>query len=503
MASRKDADLIAAVEANSLALVKKALAEGADPNARKKVVLSAKLDYKETKTDTIWAESALAIAVMKASVDVVAALVQAGADPGRPVQWRISRYGSSWSSNAWNESPWYLTFSWPSALALALTREGKAVSYKMKEFPTDTQNGSQMDIGAGKVWTNKPGGVVHLDTPSDFKNPWVEVTYAPRLDVVAVLLQHGGAGSINADLLYAAKTLGDKRFADLIEKRLEADYSTAVAVVTVRGGGGEDFKAQVDVLSIQVEQLTARFLADTDRLQHKVMDLEGVNRELRAKLQVAERQTAALSTRLEETTSRLSSRLDQTTTQLTQTATQLTQTATQLNLTTTRLDQTTADLSHSSTQTSARVTHLEHQLASHLEHHRSTHATGGDAQPAPPPPPVDVKRLMHVVANFVPSDPDEMQLAVGNMVFCNYRCADGWGSGFNATTNASGFFPMACLSDTPTPIPAPAAIAARTASVVVPTRASLLLANPFVEVRAGPGTPSTRVVGDVRGPTFG
>ncbi|KAJ3313059.1 hypothetical protein HDU93_004930, partial [Gonapodya sp. JEL0774] len=104
-----------------------------------------------------------------------------------------------------------------------------------------------------------------------------EVTYSPRLDVVAVLLQHG-AGSISADILSATRTLGDKRFADLLEKRLEADLNNAIAVATGRGGGGEDFKAQVDVLATQ----------------RKVMDLEAVNRELRVKLQVAERQTAAL-----------------------------------------------------------------------------------------------------------------------------------------------------------------------------------------------------------------
>ncbi|KAJ3311280.1 hypothetical protein HDU93_005297, partial [Gonapodya sp. JEL0774] len=284
MASSKDADLIAAVEANSLALVRKALAEGADPNARKKVVLSAKLDKKETKTDTISAESALAIAVMKTSVDVVAALVQAGADPVRPVEWKISHLSPAWESSTWNQSPWYLTFTWPSTLALALTCKGKVVNHRMKVCSSDTYCSWTMDIEKGKLWTNKTGGEVHLDSPSTFDSSWAEITYAPRLEVVAVLLQHA-AGSINADLLSAAKTLGDKRFADLIEKRLEADYSTAVAVVTGRGGGGEDLKAQVEALATQVEQLKARFLADTDRLQHKVMDLEAVNRELRAKLQ--------------------------------------------------------------------------------------------------------------------------------------------------------------------------------------------------------------------------
>ncbi|KAJ3334424.1 hypothetical protein HDU93_007973 [Gonapodya sp. JEL0774] len=101
-------------------------------------------------------------------------------------------------------------------------------------------------------------------------------------------------------------TNGSQTSSKTASKRI---LTNAIAVATGRGDGGEDFEAQVDVLATQVEQLAARFLADTDRLQRKVMDLEGVNRELGAKLQVAERQTAALSTRLEETTSRLSSRL--------------------------------------------------------------------------------------------------------------------------------------------------------------------------------------------------
>ncbi|KAJ3334491.1 hypothetical protein HDU93_007869, partial [Gonapodya sp. JEL0774] len=81
MPNVKDAELISAVEASSLILVRKALAEGADPNARKSVTLTRKLkDSEGTKTETILAESAIAIAVIRASPEIVTVLVQAGAD---------------------------------------------------------------------------------------------------------------------------------------------------------------------------------------------------------------------------------------------------------------------------------------------------------------------------------------------------------------------------------------------------------------------------------------
>ncbi|KAJ3335574.1 hypothetical protein HDU93_004969 [Gonapodya sp. JEL0774] len=140
-------------------------------------------------------------------------------------------------------------------------------------------------------------------------------------------------GVSSATLLTAPKTLDDNRCADLIKKRLEVDYETTVAVVSSRGRGAEDLRAQVEQLTTEMEQLTTRLFADTDRLKQ--------------------------------------------------------------------------ELAQSASQTSSRATRLEQQIASLQGHQPSSHAQTT---------PVDVKRLMHVVANFTPSDPDEIgaiALAVG------------------------------------------------------------------------------------------
>ncbi|KAJ3335161.1 hypothetical protein HDU93_006323 [Gonapodya sp. JEL0774] len=465
-AAWKDLDLIAAVEANSLALVRKALTEGADPNARKRITLTTKIKEGGTKTDSVLGECALVLAVIHGSAYIVASLIQAGADPCRPVEWKISTWSSSWDLNEWNNTCWLRTYTYPSTLALALTRGGKVTTYNGRvstDWGPDTEK--------GKVQMNKKGGDVRLDNPASHAARLDEMTYTPRIEVVAVLLR-SAIGAINADLLTQARTLSDPQFAELIEKPLEADYDTAEAVVTSRGGTN-DLKAEVEALTAQLEQLTTRFLSDTDRLQQQVKDLQGRNADLQSKLQNAERQTqsivATLSTRLDQTTS-VSTRLEQTTSQLN---TRLDQTTSQMNENTSQLTQ----LTQSNTQTSACVARLEQQVASL----RDLEPTSNHAQAAP----IDVKRMMYVVADFTPSDPDEIAVS-----------REGSSQqGLNTTTNASGFFPMACLADTPTPNPITVSVAARTSSIVAPLRTPPP-SNPFV-ARA---VPSTRAFNDVRGP---
>ncbi|KAJ3337089.1 hypothetical protein HDU93_001662 [Gonapodya sp. JEL0774] len=437
---RKDADLIEAVETGSLALVKKALAESADPNARKRITLTVTLDKNrsgQTKTDTVLAESVIAIAVIHASPEIVETLLQAGADASRPVEWsRTWAPSQYWSGGNWS-GRWQAIRTFRSALALALTN--------------------------GTLLMNKKGGHVRIDTPLADSDAFVRVTHQPRLDVVAVLLRYA-PGAIDADLFSNAKALGDNRFAALIEKRLEQEYETAVTTVATSRGNAEDFKSQVEALATQVEQLTTRFLADTDRLQQRVKDLEGRNAELVRRVESTSQQTA----RIDQATVQLSSKLDQTSAHLS-----------------TKIEQATSQFGQSATQTSTRLARLEQQVAALQAHQPSSHAHT---------PPIDVKRLMHVVANFVPYDTDEIALSVGQMVFCNLEYHDGWGSGLNTSTGLSGHFPMVCISDSTTTIQSPVSISARTSSIIP----SMRMAPPPPSVARD--VPSTRVFGDVRGP---
>ncbi|KXS12870.1 hypothetical protein M427DRAFT_389934 [Gonapodya prolifera JEL478] len=84
--------LIAAIEKRDSSEIYKALREEkADPNSRKQISLKVKIGNNWT-TDTIWAESALSLAVIYGRLDYVRALINAGADVEAPVEWRIPNY---------------------------------------------------------------------------------------------------------------------------------------------------------------------------------------------------------------------------------------------------------------------------------------------------------------------------------------------------------------------------------------------------------------------------
>ncbi|KXS11178.1 hypothetical protein M427DRAFT_73147 [Gonapodya prolifera JEL478] len=429
MSERKDCDLIEAIESNNLPLVQKALREGADPNARKRVTELAAGPYSpyqqpnylaafgqagllpqtvvpSQQYEIALAESALALAIIHASPTIVGTLIQAGADPIRPVEWTFKAKGNYSDPFAPNFGvpPRHLTFRWNSAIEFALA-EGP-VSVHRKD---------------GKVASGE-GLTLNL---------------TPRVDVIAVLLRDA-PGAINANLLTKAKQLHDERIASLIEKRLQGDYDTARGVVTPPPAlppRRADINGRVEELAAKLEQLTAKFSADTEKLEQRVRELENRNGEL-------ERQLQTMSVQL-------NSKLDQT--------------------------------------TLARITRLEQQVTNLGVQQPSNHAQAA--------PPVDVKRLMHVVGDFTPCDADEIALSAGERVFCNFEYPDGWGSGFNTSTGGSGFFPMACLSDTPTLSPAPVSVGVRTSSVVAPLRTP-----PPSNPSAARAVPSTRAFADVRGP---
>ncbi|KAJ3321359.1 hypothetical protein HDU93_003403, partial [Gonapodya sp. JEL0774] len=226
-------------------------------------------------------------------------------------------------------------------------------------------------------------------------------------------------------------TLADTQFAALIEQRLEAEYgsdsnghsaeTTVISTTTI-----DQLTVRVEGIATQMEQLTTRYLTDTESLLKRVKDIENRNTEL---LRLA--QTALV--RADEINVELSAKLEQATFQL------------------------TAKLN----QSLLRVARLEQQVAA-VQGAQTTRP----AQIAP----VDVKKLMHVVTDFVPADADEISLTVGNTVFCNLEYQDGWGSGFNTSTGAPGFFPMSCMSDTASPRALPVSIGVRTTSIVNPFR---------------------------------
>ncbi|KAJ3342755.1 hypothetical protein HDU93_001327, partial [Gonapodya sp. JEL0774] len=98
-------------------------------------------------------------------------------------------------------------------------------------------------------------------------------------------------------------------------------------------------------------------------------------------------------------------------------------------------------------QFEVRIAALERKVAILQQSGPSTH------QSQEFPPPIDVKKVMHVNADYSPLQSDEIELMVGQMVFCNLQYHDGWGQGMNTITGVSGYFPMSHVSTTPTPMP--------------------------------------------------
>ncbi|KAJ3337565.1 hypothetical protein HDU93_000856 [Gonapodya sp. JEL0774] len=175
--------LIQGTEEQSLRLMQLAIKDGADPQARKRVTLQVKLGMFGRKKEVIWAESALAIAIREGKPDLVGFLLEAGADPNLPIDWKISHASPSWREEDWDRR-WSHNPSFPSALDLALF--------------------------SGTLPFNPHGSRVSLISPERDIDTHMEVTLQPSLEVVATLLKHGAA-VLDSSLDAAHKFASDQR----------------------------------------------------------------------------------------------------------------------------------------------------------------------------------------------------------------------------------------------------------------------------------------------------
>ncbi|KXS15370.1 hypothetical protein M427DRAFT_56732 [Gonapodya prolifera JEL478] len=188
MSAVLNAQLIDAVEAGSETDVRRLIDTGASPDARKRVTLRAKVDDGkggfEWKEDTKDCESALVLAVVHAWVGVVMVLLEKGATVDGQLDWKISPSGSqNWSADAWQDSKWMATYSFPSVLTLAIGRGGTLTSWDGNTFPRPTRKG-KLDI-------NLRGGMVTLNHPTQAEDRSVLVTVQPNVEIARLLLAYG------------------------------------------------------------------------------------------------------------------------------------------------------------------------------------------------------------------------------------------------------------------------------------------------------------------------
>ncbi|KXS16012.1 hypothetical protein M427DRAFT_307568 [Gonapodya prolifera JEL478] len=239
--ARADAQLIRACESGDMDGVASSLKLGASPDARKTVsiritrrrapagVLRRTFSIKGSfinseegvRVVSTTGESALALAIRDGRVDIVHALLNAGAQTNRPIEWQIARTmpledvdPQTWATSAWNSSLHY-----ENALSFACQK--------------------------GVKFFNPPGAEVELLNPSDLAEVCQQFVLRPRVDVIELLLTHGA--KVSAVDLDVARSSGDNAISQLLENHLIKSPS--------------ELLRELDTLSKENEQLRNRLVA--------------------------------------------------------------------------------------------------------------------------------------------------------------------------------------------------------------------------------------------------
>ncbi|KXS19129.1 hypothetical protein M427DRAFT_41976 [Gonapodya prolifera JEL478] len=292
-----DANLLDAIEKNDLAAVEAALLSGANPDTRKSITLSCFVypswdedDFGEVVgignpqllSDTVLGETALALAIVRAkSVQIVTALLNSGANPDAPPSWRLPATNPVWCREDWDQR-WSYTLSFPSLLALAMARGGRAI--EASELPAYWQD----ELDSGRVRVSKPGAVVHFEGGDDFNLVCDEALLAPRKDLVEVLLSHG-ARVVDADLSAARSTGYDD-----VVAMVEAAFEEQMARERKQGPASNFAIASGET----VENKVSALLGERAELRQRNEDLERKNEVLTRELAEVREELEALRAEL-------------------------------------------------------------------------------------------------------------------------------------------------------------------------------------------------------------
>ncbi|KAJ3339966.1 hypothetical protein HDU93_007629 [Gonapodya sp. JEL0774] len=136
-----------------------------------------------------YAESALALAILQDSTDIVEVLLGAGADPNAPISWQILRPRSVFTETTWRwtvvQGNWDFKYTFQSAVELALGT-GQVVDFQgSPALPVQ-------DMAArGTLWVNKPGAIAQLLNPTGSGSTFNEIALIPNTDIIQLLLAHG------------------------------------------------------------------------------------------------------------------------------------------------------------------------------------------------------------------------------------------------------------------------------------------------------------------------
>ncbi|KXS12808.1 hypothetical protein M427DRAFT_136955 [Gonapodya prolifera JEL478] len=488
--------LIQAIEDGKIDLIQRALDDGADPNARKRVHLAIPVtvdtvvlkkgglfskkkqeEILETYQDSHSAESALGIAVLSGRPDVVQLLLDAGANPNVHVEWRIAGFGGVWTRDRWDRERWALRVDFPSPLALALA------------------NGRVLKI-------NKRGGEIKLVNPLSMSQVSDMMELRSSIDVVQALLDSGAM--ITSTMLDSAKGIKDKAFIQAIEAAMAARGANPggtpalprpLATTAIAKSGPASLASSTTLASRDVpgspavpsRSDTARSHKSVQELEAERDDMEAQNTELSTRnsdLQLQNRRLAAQNVQLQARVAELEAQLAQA------------RIGGGGGMGMSMAPSTPVSPSPMSTMSGFGMPMspsmpINPVAGAGMGMSMSPSTPVGFGSPNPfssnTSTPMPLKQVLYAIADYIPTSPDEIPLIRGHSLFGNLKYADGWISGINTTTGATGLFPMTHVSTTSPsghpPFPPP----------IVPQRTSsitLYNGNPFSS-HYRPSTPST------------
>ncbi|KXS19517.1 hypothetical protein M427DRAFT_28963 [Gonapodya prolifera JEL478] len=428
--------LFAAVEAGDAVAASRSLRRGAAAKARKLVTLRCKVFERlepqqdgyvgrgavEFLEDTLVAESALCVAIMRGHIDIVRILLDWGADINEPIEWKISNWGKHWVKQIWNTQRWFFTINFPSALAFALGKLGT-----IKLFNGNLDREWQNAAERGILPMNAPGAQVVVLDPARSHQTFTQSPIVPDLSMIELLLSRGAV--VTNQLVQACGDLEDERIALTIrhhwrQRQWEAQRHSQITPPVTPGAVASDRDSGEDERRSD-QQSHSNLSANKKRLS------ETAFLEISVRLLDAETQNERLLTenaQLREKGRNLQSQI----VELTRNARQGDEARDRLQGRVEELEQENNTLRQ---YLASRAAHSANESETALE---TGDTLGGRI----------VREVMYGARDFDALDPGHVSIGLGQRIFV-IEVADGWGRGINLTTKQGGYFPMSFVTSAP------------------------------------------------------
>ncbi|KXS19855.1 hypothetical protein M427DRAFT_52701 [Gonapodya prolifera JEL478] len=488
--------LIEGVEWGSVSAVRRAIEDGADVAARKKITLKVTLGSTK-ETDSVWAESVLGLAIRSGRPDVVKVLLEAGCDANSRIRWKLSWYHSKWDAKKWEHQRWL---------------EDEAYKYR---------SALEFALNCGRWDFNKMGADVVLSNPVDWDAVCDRFTLIPSIEIVQLLLQHGARvseGELQAarELAKGANRWGDSfppepAFLELLEAHLQ-DHQQDRASSLTSSSGGESTSAPNAMGNANGHQTPRQ-----NQMALPESDPQPVRSRTLTRTQAHLAQSRRTST---SPVSPILAVFD--TSDMTRALAEQASTIDSQRRLIDEMQRRANDLERIVMERNARIADIEREklvlemdvfaLRTEFVKFSRGERTMADRSAAAaagmhsdPASPVQVRKVLYAHHFYEPRESDEIGLAPGDPVWCLYELSDGWGAGTNKASIQSGFFPMTYLSDLPAskfePLSSPVAASSHLPTPRIPSRtmsAGLAAFGTNSMSFSGPGlhSPISNVSGD-------